>query len=121
VIWAAQQEMYAGFEAGTKARTDQHIHETATLWDSGYWDMMRGVEGLEVIRAARPTGPDQPTVESLTALDPVIEVYGEIAIARHNARVVYVEDVPDKLIRNTGIWRRFDEGWRLIHNHEETA
>lgn len=120
-IWSAQQEMYAGFEAGNRARTDQHIHETCTIWDSGHWDMVTGVDGLNVIRAARPTGPDLPVVASLTAYDPLIEVVGDIAIARHLARVVYEGDVPDKHIRNTGIWRRFGDGWKLVHNHEETA
>jgi len=120
-IWRAQQEMYAGFEAGNRARTDQYIHESCTIWDSGHWAMVTGVAGLNDIRAARPTGPDLPVVASLTAYDPRIDVVGDIAIARHLARVVYEGDEPDKDIRNTGIWRRFNEGWKLVHNHEETA
>lgn len=120
-IWSNQQEMYAGFEEGNRARTDQHIHESCTIWDSGHWGMVVGLDGLNAVRAARPTGPDLPVVASLTALEPRIDVIGDIAIARHLARVVYEGDVPDKHIRNTGIWRRFPEGWKLIHNHEETA
>lgn len=119
-IWANQQEMYAGFEEGNRARTDQHIHPSCTIWDSGHWDMVVGLDGLNAVRAARPTGNDQPVVVSLTAIDPMIEVIGDIAIARHRAVVVYEGDVPDKHIRNTGIWRRFPEGWKLIHNHEQT-
>ena len=120
-IWSAQQEMYAGFETGNRARTDQHIHESCTIWDSGHWENVTGVVGLNAVRAARPTGPDQPVVASLTAYDPQIDVVGDIAVARHLARVVYEGETPDKHVRNTGIWRRFRDGWKLVHNHEETA
>lgn len=120
-VWANQQDMYVGFETGDRARTDQYIHNDCTIWDSGNWSMVVGLAGLNAVRAARPTGEDLPKVTSLTAHDPVIDVWGDIAVLRHNATVVYAGEHPDEHLRNTGVWRREAEGWRLVHNQEERA
>ncbi|MEO7350190.1 MAG: nuclear transport factor 2 family protein [Terrimesophilobacter sp.] len=118
-IWAHQQDMYVGFETGDRARTDQYIHPDCTIWESENWAMVIGLGGLNAIRAARPPAEDLPEVTSLTAHDPVIDVWGNIGVLRHTATVVYAGDLPDEQIRNTGVWRREAGGWRLVHNHEQ--
>ncbi|MBH0007866.1 nuclear transport factor 2 family protein [Salinibacterium sp. UTAS2018] len=120
-IWANQQDMYVGFETSNRARTDQYIHADCTIWDSGNWSMVIGLDGLNAIRAARPADDDQPKVLSLTAHDPVTDVWGDIAVLRHYATVVFEGDTPDELLRNTGVWQREPEGWRLIHNQEQRS
>ena len=120
-IWAHQQDMYVGFETGDRARTDQYIHPTCTIWDSGNWPLVIGLEGLNAVRAARPTGEESPEVVSLTAHDPVIDIWGDIGVLRHNATVVFADGQPDELLRNTGVWRREPEGWRLVHNQEQRS
>ena len=77
------------------------------------------MDGLNAIRVARPPAKDLPDVVSLTAHDPVIDVWGKIGVLRHNATVVYAGDHPDEQLRNTGVWRRESEGWRLVHSQEQ--
>ncbi len=118
-IWANQQDMYQGFLTGDRARTDQYIHADCTIWDSGNWSMVVGLDGLNAVRAARPQGEDLPKVIVLEAQDPVIDIWGDIGVLRHNALVGYEGDKPDEYLRNTGVWRREPEGWRLVHNQEQ--
>ncbi|MEX1077862.1 MAG: nuclear transport factor 2 family protein [Homoserinimonas sp.] len=120
-IWAQQQDMYVGFETSDRARTDQYIHHDCTIWDSGNWPMVIGLDGLNAVRAARPAEEDLPKVASLTAHDPVIDIWGDIGVLRHYATVVFEGDEPDEHLRNTGVWRRERQGWRLIHNQEQRS
>lgn len=120
-IWANQQYIYAGFESGNRARSDQYIHADCTIWDSGNWAMVVGLDGLNAVRAARLTGDDLPRVVPLTAHGRVIDIWGDIGVLRRNATIVYAGEQSDEYLRSTGVWRREPEGWRLVHNQEERA
>ncbi|MEY2822804.1 MAG: hypothetical protein RLZZ485_440, partial [Actinomycetota bacterium] len=52
------------------------------------------------------------------ATDPVITIYGDMAVNRHYLKVIY-SDAPSREVRNTGVWKRFPQGWQLVHNHED--
>ncbi|MBH0007868.1 nuclear transport factor 2 family protein [Salinibacterium sp. SWN1162] len=118
-IWHGQNEMYSGFETQDRPRIDRHIHPDCTIWDSEHEALVFGLEGLNAVRATRPTGDDQPQVESLEAFDQVIDVWGDVAVLRHMLVVRFEGDTPDERIRNTGVWRRTSDGWRVAHNHED--
>lgn len=118
-IWAAQNDMYRGYESSDRPRIDKHIHPECTIWDSGHEALVRGLDGLNEVRAARPVGGDEIPVTSLEASDPVIDVWGDTAVLRHMLIVHFADDHPDERIRNTGVWRRTAEGWRVVHNHED--
>jgi hypothetical protein len=119
-VWAAQLDMYEGFTTGDRPRIDRHISSDGTMWDSAHEDLIYGLEGLNVVRAARPTGPDSVQVTGLTAFDPVITVWGDVALSRHLLTVTFSDpEVPDERVRNTGVWRRIDGEWLNVHNHED--
>lgn len=118
-IWAAVQDMYAGFLAKDRARIDQHIHEDATVWDSEEPDLAVGKAELDAIRERRPTDPTSPVVVDLQASSPVIDVWGDTAVCRHLLDVTFAGDVPPQHVRNTGVWRRVDGRWVVVHNHED--
>ncbi len=119
-IWAVQLDLYQGFLTGDRARTDSHIHPDGTMWDSEYEPLIRGLDGLQVVRDLRPTGPDAVKVADLDAHDPVITVWGDTAVSRHLLTVLFEGGVqaPER-IRNTGVWRRIDGAWLNVHNHED--
>lgn len=119
-IWQSQLEMYEGFLTGNRALTDSHIHPECTVWDSGHWGLMRGLDGLAEVRAQREPGTDE-LVESITPGEPVIDVVGDVAVVRHTATVRFRDGQPDEELRNTGVWRLEGDRWRLIHNHEQVA
>ncbi|MEX1077860.1 MAG: nuclear transport factor 2 family protein [Homoserinimonas sp.] len=118
-IWNAQNEMYRGFETQDRLRIDRHIHPDCTLWDSAHEALIRGLDGLNEVRAARPSGNDHVAVASLEAADPIIDVWGDVAVLRHTLVVRFEGDTPDERIRNTGVWRRTPRGWLVAHNHED--
>ena len=118
-IWAAQNEMYRGFETKDRARIDRHIHPDCTIWDSEHEELVRGLDGLNAVRAARPVGDNEVKVASLEASNPVIDVWGDVAVLRHMLVVRFVDTIPDERIRNTGVWRRTAQGWLVAHNHED--
>jgi len=113
-IWAALNDVYAGVLAGDPSQGDRHIDPTATLWDSAEADLIRGKAGLDALRSRRP--PTAPPA-ALEPEDPVIDVWGDVALVRHLLTVVV--DGRAARIRNTSVWRRKEGAWLLVHNHED--
>jgi ketosteroid isomerase-like protein len=113
-VWAAVNAVYAGFLAGDRAAIDANISPDATIWDSAHEPLLRGKVDLDTVRDARP---DSPGPVDLEATDPVIDVFGGLALVRH----VLLVHLPDRTerIRNTSVWRRIEGRWRCIHNHED--
>jgi ketosteroid isomerase-like protein len=114
-VWAAVNTVYAGFLAGDRAAIDANISPDATMWDSAHEPLLRGKADLDAVRDARPADGPRPT--DLEATDPVIDVFGDLALVRH----VLLVQLPDgsERIRNTSVWRRIDGRWVCIHNHED--
>jgi ketosteroid isomerase-like protein len=101
-----------------RPKIDQFIHEDCTVWDSHERNLAFGLKGLNEVRARRPQDGSGPKVERIDATEPEITIYGDMAVARHYLTVVYA-DAPSREIRNTGVWKKFDQGWQLVHNHED--
>lgn len=119
-VWAAMTAIYDGFLAGTPATEDALMHPDVTIWDSAEPTMVRGLVGLQRLRASRPAGEQGPTVVALDATDPVIDVWGDVALVRHLLRVRFADPAqPDEVIRNTSVWRRIEGRWLAVHNHED--
>lgn len=115
-VWAAATAIYAGFLAGDRAAIDARICPDATMWDAFHEPLIRGKDELDALRDARPAGGAPPV--DLRATDPVIDVYGEVAVVRHLLTVVY-PDGSEQRIRNTGVWRLTGGRWLCAHNHED--
>lgn len=116
-IWSGVRDMLDGFLAGEPR--DQYIHEDCTIWDSDETELSLGLAGLNAIRARRPAPADRPKVTEIESLNPVIDVYGDFAVCRHWLVVHFADGRKPEHIRNTGVWRKFPQGWQLIHNHED--
>jgi ketosteroid isomerase-like protein len=120
-IWEAVNAIYAGFLAGDREAIDTFISPEATIWDSAHEPLIRGTQELDAVRDARPASGPLPT--SLEAVDPVIDVFGDVSVVRHVLLVTYRPEsaVAGQRIRNTSVWRRIDGRWRLVHNHEDVV
>ena len=66
------------------------------------------------MRDRRPPGAPPAAIE---ASDPVIDVWGDIALVRHLLTVV--ESGQTTRVRNTSVWRSQDGEWLCVHNHED--
>jgi ketosteroid isomerase-like protein len=115
------QAIYAGFLAGDRTAIDAHIAPEATIWDSAHEPLIRGREELDAVRDARP--PDGPAPVDLVATDPVIDVFGDVALVRHVLVATFAPEAGllDRRIRNTSVWRKVDGRWLCIHNHEDVV
>jgi hypothetical protein len=113
--------MYEGFLENDRAKIDQFINDDCTVWDSSERNLAVGLAGLNEVRARRPADDSAGIVSGIDAYEPVIDVYGDVAVARHYLKVSFEgsSSKPSIEIRNTGIWRKFPEGWQIIHNHED--
>jgi len=116
-VWAAVNAIYSGFLAGDRDAIDRHIAIDATVWDSAHEPLVRGRAELDAVRDARPA--DGPRPLDLQATEPVIDVFGDVALVRH----VLVVTLPhaQERIRNTSVWRRVDGHWLCVHNHEDVV
>ena len=115
-VWSAVTGIYAAFLAGGRTAIDARISPDATMWDAFHEPLIRGRDELDAVRDARPADGGQPA--DLRAHDPVIDVFGDVALVRHLLTVVY-PDGREQRLRNTGVWRRSDDGWLCVHNHED--
>jgi ketosteroid isomerase-like protein len=120
-LWTAVRAVYAGFLAGDRAAIDANISPEATVWDSSHEPLVRGRLELDAVRDARPA--DGPRPSDLEAVDPVIDVFGDVALVRHVLLVAFPDDsgLAPQRIRNTSVWRRVDGRWLLVHNHEDVV
>jgi ketosteroid isomerase-like protein len=118
-LWAAVNAIYEGFLAGDREAIDRNISPDATMWDSSHEPLLRGKAELDAVRDARP--PDDTSPSTLEAIDPVIDLFGDIGLVRH----VLVASFPPETgkaelrIRNTSVWRRSGDRWLCLHNHED--
>jgi ketosteroid isomerase-like protein len=117
-IWAAVNAIYDGFLAGDRAAIDRNIADDATIWDSEQESLVRGRDELDALRDARPANGRRPN--RLDAREPVIDVFGDVALVRH-VLVVSFPDAPEERIRNTSVWRKIGGRWQCVHNHEDVV
>ncbi len=119
-IWAATLDIYAGFLAGDRSRIDSHLHPQGTFWDSAEAELIRGKAELDAARHRRPPAAGAPVVVELTAVDPVVDVWGDTALARHWLTVRFEDGTPSpESVRVTTVWRFTDGSWLAVHNHED--
>lgn len=120
IVWAATQDIYGGFLAGDRRRIDAHLHPDATFWDTDEPELIRGRTALDAARDRRPAASSGPQVVGLDAVDPVINVWGDTALARHWVTVRFADDdAPAQDVRVTTVWRLVDGRWLAVHNHED--
>jgi len=121
LVWSAVEEIYAAFLAGDRDAIDRHIALDATIWDSASEPLIRGRRELDTLRDARPA--DGPRPSGLEALEPVIDVFGDVALVRHILVVTFRPESgePGQRIRNTSVWRKLDGRWLCVHNHEDVV
>jgi ketosteroid isomerase-like protein len=115
-VWEAVQAIYAGFLAGDREAIDRNLSREATIWDSAHEPLVRGKAELDAVRDARPANGPVPT--SLDAVEPVIDVFGDVALVRHVLFVGFAGQ-PEQRIRNTSVWRLHHGRWLCVHIHED--
>jgi ketosteroid isomerase-like protein len=118
-LWAAVNSIYEGFLAGDREAIDRNISPNATVWDSSHESLLRGRAELDAVRDART--PDDAIPSSLEAIDPVIDVFGDIGLVRHVLVASFPPESgkPELRIRNTSVWRKSGDRWLCLHNHED--
>ena len=119
-VWTVITGMYAGYTAGDRARIDAFLDPQATIWDSATRELICGRTELNRVRDARPTSGDGPAETGLTAYGQVVDVFGDVAVARYWLRVEFRAGPPE-LARNTAVLRRVrsDGRWLVVHLHED--
>ncbi len=110
--------MYDAYMTGDREKSNANIAAEATMWDSERRDMVFGLDGLEALRDSRPAPDPTTAVASLEAIDPIVTVWGDIALLRHILIVHYADGRSD-YVRNTAVWRRGQDRLQVVHNHED--
>ncbi|MFB7592462.1 YybH family protein [Streptomyces sp. NPDC056169] len=127
-IWAVITGMYEAYEAGDRAAIDRRLDPEATVWDSAAEPLLCGKADLDRIRDERPAtgeGAEGPEEAGLHADEPVVDVFGDLAVLRYLLRVDFApagdgRALLPELVRNTAVLHRGADGvWRIVHLHED--
>ncbi|MEU9337333.1 DUF4440 domain-containing protein [Streptomyces sp. NPDC048290] len=124
-VWAVITTMYAAYSRQDRPAIDACLAPDATVWDSGSAPLLCGKADLDRAREERPAAGEGPQETGLDAYDPVIDVFGELALLRYWLRVDFAPaasgaPLRPELVRNTAVLRRCaDQVWRIVHLHED--
>lgn len=115
----AVYEMYDAYLTSDRARADGYIADDVTIWDTEHEPLVHGLSGLNALRDSRPAG-SVASVAGIDVTEPVVDVWGDIALVRHTFVVRFVDPAaaPER-VRNTAVWQRRDGRWLVVHNHED--
>ncbi|MER5179067.1 nuclear transport factor 2 family protein [Streptomyces sp. NPDC002896] len=124
-VWAVITGMYEAYAAGDRVAIDARLDPEATIWDSAADGLLLGKGDLDRLRDARPAAGGGPVETGLDAYEPVVDVFGDMALLRYWLRVDFAA-APDggvlrpELVRNSVVLRRGADGdWRIVHLHED--
>ncbi|MFD5124638.1 nuclear transport factor 2 family protein [Streptomyces sp. NPDC058385] len=123
--WSVINSMYAAYTVKDRAAIDACLDPDATIWDSATAPLLCGKTDLDRVRDERPAASEGPQEAGLEAYDPVIDVFGDLALVRYWLRVDFAPDdsgVPlrPEIVRNTAVLRRCEgQVWRIVHLHED--
>ncbi|MGW0994235.1 nuclear transport factor 2 family protein [Streptomyces sp. NPDC002523] len=124
-VWSVITGMYAAYTRQDRAAIDACLDPDATIWDSAAAPLLCGKADLDRVRDGRPAAGDGPEESGLDAYDPVIDVFGDLALLRYWLRVDFAPDASGaplrpELVRNTAVLRCYpDQDWRIVHLHED--
>lgn len=122
-IWTEQKAIYAAFLAGDPGRVDRRIAPEATIWDQETEVLPKNHAEFDQVRARRPKGDHVPVAMSMRTEDPVITIYGDLALCRHRVTCTFRQpdgSLVDQTLRCTLLWQRKDDGeWWIVHSHED--
>lgn len=119
-IWAAVLDMYDCYLTGDRERSNGHIAPDVTLWDSEHEPLLVGRDALDALRDTRPAPTEQTRVSAIETGEPVIDVWGDVALCRYVFEVVFADPSrPRERVRNTAVWHKRDGRWVVVHNHED--
>ncbi len=117
-VWTVITSMYRAFTIGDRSHVDSFLDPGATFFDSENPDLVRGKTELDRIRDRRPAPEAGPRETGFKAHDEVIDIFGDLALARYWLRVDFAA-LPALAVRNTAVLRRSRGLWRIIHLHED--
>lgn len=117
-VWERILTMYRLAERADHAAVDALLSPDVTLWVTDETPLLRGLAQLHAARSRRPD-PGQGPAFTIVAREPVIDVRGDLAIARHVFDLLVPGSGSPLLVRNTSVWERVGGDWLLLHNHED--
>ncbi|MFI7422312.1 nuclear transport factor 2 family protein [Nonomuraea sp. NPDC049684] len=116
-VWAVITGMYDAYARGDRQGIDRLLHPEATIWDSAEPGLITSRRQLDRVRDARPS--DGPAETSVRAIDEIVDVWGDTALARYLLQVDFERGDPE-LVRTTSVLRLVDGEWKIVHVHENT-
>ncbi|GAB1818780.1 DUF4440 domain-containing protein [Herbidospora sp. RD11066] len=117
-VAAAIEDMYDAFLAGDRARFDTYLHPDVTTWETHLPGPLRTRAELDAYRARRDAAGARPSLDSLTAEEMRVDVWGDTAVARYVLVAVAPGAGPEHT-RVTDVLRRSATGWAIVHHHAE--
>ena len=91
------------------------------MFDSDAMPLIHGKAELDAIRDARPARAATDPIVRIRARAPEVRVWGDTAVLLHVLAVDPGDGGLEQAVRNTSVWRRGADRWRMVHNHEDVV
>jgi ketosteroid isomerase-like protein len=118
-VEAIVRDVYAAFAEHDPARIEAVQDENCTVWDVFTADLIVGRSGLAAFHEKDQAQSIARGPLSFRLSDFHTDVWSDTAVVRYLVHFSY--EPPRALsgtVRTTDVFRRFPDGWRIVHHHE---
>lgn len=111
--------MFRDFMEHRPEDVEAALHEDCTVWDVFVPQLIQGKENRVRYHAADQAQSQARGPLTMNIEEPVISVWGDIALARYYLHFDYEPPNPVKgSVRISSLFRHQDGRWQIVHHHE---
>ncbi|MDA0369411.1 MAG: nuclear transport factor 2 family protein [Proteobacteria bacterium] len=118
-VSAVIKDIFRSFEEHRPDGIEAHMHPDVTVWDVFTPQLIRGTAEREAFHRADQAQMQARGKLTLKIEDPVVDAWGDSAIARYYLEFDYEPPNPaNGRVRITNVCRKVGGRWLIVHHHE---
>lgn len=113
--WNVVADVYAAYLDRDQSRLVSAFADECTLWDSANRALRYGRD----MKATSTDTKEWRLPLALETANPMVEVWGDTALVLHDLAATFEDASLNEELRVTAVLRLAENGWLIVHHHEE--